>query len=122
MSLDVNVLTQSMLDAARKAVSNRWPKLRAVAEVEMRKLAQTLIDIDTLRRSGEIDEKRAHLMLQMQQNTARTVLGNVRGLGVLAAEQATEAAIAAVARFVNGAVKFKLLPEVRANFKAGKDL
>lgn len=122
MKFEVNVLTKSMLDAARKAVSNRWPKLRAVAEVEMRKLAQTLIDADTLRRSGEIDEKRARLMVEIQQNTARTILGTVRGLGVLAAEQATEAAVAAVAKFVNGAVKFKLLGEVRASFKAGKDL
>ena len=122
MNFDVEALTQSMLDAARAAVSSRWPKLRALAEVELRKLAQTLIDVHSLYRSGDIDAKRARQLVQMQQNTARSALCTVRGLGVLAAEQATEGAVRAVARFVNGVVKFKLLGEVQARFKAGKDL
>jgi len=122
MRFDIEVLTQSMLDAARGAVSNRWPKLRALAEVELRKLAQTLIDVQRLHAAGDIDAKRARLLVQMQQNAARSALGTVRGLGVLAAEQATEAAVGAVARLVNGVAKFKLLGEVQASFKAGKDL
>lgn len=122
MSLDVRVLTKSMLDGARAAVSGRWPKLQALAEVELRKLAQTLIDVHQLVAAGAIDEKRARLLVRMQQNTARSVLATVRGLGVLTAEQATEAAVGAVARAVNGAVKFKLLGEVKASFKAGRDL
>ena len=122
MSLDVNALTKSMLDAARDAVSERWPRLRALAEVELRKLAQTLLDVQGLVETGAIDQKRARLLVQMQQNTARSVLATVRGLGVLAAEQATEAAIGSVARLVNSVVKFKLLGEVKARFKAGKDL
>ncbi|MGZ5441466.1 MAG: hypothetical protein ACXW5U_07250 [Thermoanaerobaculia bacterium] len=122
MSLDLETLTKSMLDGAREAVSDRWPQLRALAEVEMRKLAQTLIDVHQLLEAGAIDEKRARLLVRIQQNTARSVLCTVRGLGVLAAEQATEAAVGAVARLVNAAVKFKLLGEVKAGFKAGKDL
>ncbi len=122
MSLDVKVLTKSMLDGARAAVSGRWPKLQALAEVELRKLAQTLIDVHQLVAAGAIDEKRARLLVRMQQNTARSVLATERGLGVLTAEQATEAAVGAVARAVNGAVKFKLLGEVKASFKAGRDL
>ena len=122
MSFDVEALTQKMLDGAREAVSDRWPQLRALAEVEMRKLAQTLIDVHQLLEAGDIDEKRARLFVRMQQTTARTVLCSVRGLGILSAEQATEAAVAAVARLVNGIVKFKLLGEVKARFKAGRDL
>ena len=122
MSLDVDALTKSMLDGAREAVSNRWPQLRAMAEVEMRKLAQSLIDVHQLLEAGDIDEKRARLVVRIHQNGARSVLCTVRGLGVLAAEQATEAAVAAVARLVNGVVKFKLLGEVKTRFKAGKDL
>lgn len=122
MTFDLETLTKSMLDGAREAVSDRWPQLRALAEVEMRKLAQTLIDVHQLLEAGDIDEKRARVIVRIQQNTARSVLCTVRGLGVLAAEQATEAAVAAVARLVNAAVKFKLLKEVKAGFKAGKDL
>lgn len=122
MSLDVQALTQAMLDGARAAVSDRWPKLRALAEVELHKLAQTLIDVQQLLRSGEIDEKRACLLVRLQQNTARSALATVRGLGLRAAEQATEAAVGAVTRRINSAVKFKLLGEVQARFKAGRDL
>lgn len=122
MTFNLETLTKSMLDGAREAVSDRWPQLRALAEVEMRKLAQTLIDVHQLLEAGDIDDKRARVIVRIQQNTARSVLCTVRGLGVLAAEQATEAAVAAVARLVNAAVKFKLLKEVKAGFKAGKDL
>jgi hypothetical protein len=122
MSLDVTLLTQSMLDAAREAVSVRWPKMRALAEFELRKLAQSMADVQQLLQQGEIDEKRARLLVAMQQNHARSALCTVRGLGVLTAEQATTAAVAAVSRLVNGAVKFKMLGEVQASFKAGKDL
>ena len=122
MSFDINTLTQSMIDAARNAVANRWPAVRAVAEVELRKLAQTIVDIDGLLRSGAIDRKRAGVMLHMQQNVVRGALRLLRGIGLLTAEKATEAAIVAVAKTVNGVVKFRLLNGVTASFKAGTDL
>lgn len=126
MSLDVQSLADTMAEAVRTKVSSRWPVLRALAEVEMRKLAQTLIDTQVLYRSGQIDEKRARQLVQVQKNAVRGVFGTIKGLGLLTAEQATTAAVRAVAGIVNDALPFKLLPEggeeVQASFKAGKDL
>lgn len=126
MSLDLQALASTMLDAVRTNVSSRWPALRALAEMEMRKLAQTLLDTQALYLSGQIDESRARHLVKMQQNAARGVFLTVKGLGLLTAEQATTAAIRAVAATVNDALPFQLLPdggkEVRASFKAGKDL
>jgi hypothetical protein len=126
MNLDLQALTGAMIDAVRRKVSSRWPALRALAVVEMRKLAQTLIDTQVLYRSGQIDEARARHLVKMQQNAARGVFCTIKGLGLLTAEQATTAAVGAVAATVNGVLKFKLLPqggkEVTASFKAGKDL
>jgi len=126
MSLDVQSLAATMVEAVRTKVSSRWPALRALAEVEMRKLAQTLIDTQALYRSGQIDAPRARHLVKMQQNAARGVFLTIKGLGLLTAEQATTAAVRAVAATVNGTVDFVLLPdggkEVQASFKAGKDL
>ena len=126
MKLDLQALATTMVDAARDSVSARWPAARALAEVELRKLAQTLLDIESLYRAGVIDPSRARQLLTMQHNAAKGVLCTVKGLGVLTAEQATAAAMRAVAGSVNAALQFKLLPagrgEVKASFKAGKDL
>lgn len=109
MTLDVQALATKMLDAVRTDVSARWPKLRAFAEIEMRKLAQNLVDVQALLVAGEIDPQRARQLMQMQQNAARSVLCTIQGLGLLTAEEATTAAIRAVADEVNAALKFKLL-------------
>jgi hypothetical protein len=126
MNLDLQALSDAMVDAVRTNVSSRWPSLRALAEVEMRKLAQTLIDTHALYRSGDIDEARARQLIQVQRNAARGVFCTIKGLGLLTAEQATGSAVRAVADIVNGALPFKLLPEggkeVKTSFKAGKDL
>lgn len=126
MSLDLQELASTMIDAVRTNVPLRWPSLRALAEVEMRKLAQTLLDTQALYQSGQIDESRAKHLVKMQQNAARGVFLTIKGLGLLTAEQATTAAVRAVAATVNAALPFILLPdggkEVKASFKAGKDL
>jgi hypothetical protein len=92
----------------------------------MRKLAQTLIDIHALYQAGHISKARARQLVGMQRTATRGVLGTVKGLGLLTAQQAITAAIGGVAGAVNGALTFKLLDEpgkeVKASFKAGKDL
>ena len=109
MSLDVQQLAQTMIGAARDAVSDRWPRMEALAEVELRRLAQSIEDVGHHVADGTIDESRARQHAHMHQLTARSVLATVEGLGVLAAEQATHAAIRSVTKVVNGALKFALL-------------
>jgi hypothetical protein len=126
MNLDLQSLANTMLDAVRTTASARWPALRALAEVEMRKLAQALIDIHALQQAGHISKARARQLVGMQRTATRGVLCTVKGLGLLTADQAIAAALGVVAGAVNGALKFKLLDvpgkEVKASFKAGKDL
>lgn len=125
MSLDVQALTKTMIDAVRAAVSGRWPALRALAEVELHKLAQSMLDVYALVQSGDISQSHARRLMRMHQNAARGVFCTVKGYGVLTAERATNAAIRAVANTVNTVLQFRLLEggkEVTAEFKAGKDL
>ena len=124
-SLNVQSLAADMVYAVRKSVSSRWPSVRAEAEVEMRKLAQTMLDIHKLHSDGEITKARARQLLTAQRNSTCAVLKGLKGIGLLTAEATTNAALRAVAKSVNVAVDFRLLPdgeEVTASFKAGKDL
>jgi len=124
-SLNVQALAADMVYAVRKSASTRWPAVRAEAEVEMRKLAQTMLDIHKLHSGGDITRTRAKQLLTAQRNSTCAVLKGIKGIGLLTAEATTNAALRAVATNVNAAVAFRLLPdgeEVKASFKAGKDL
>ena len=109
MNIDVNALTATMLNEARKAVSDRWPAIRALAETELRKLAQTLEDVNQLVANGTIDQARAAEYVRMQHNTALQVLRTVQGLGLLTARQTLEAATRAAGAVVNRLVGFDLI-------------
>jgi hypothetical protein len=109
MSLDVNELAQAMLGAARAEVSDRWPQVQDLAEVEFQRLAVSIADIGRLAAEGKIDESRARRHAHIHQIAARSILSTVEGLGIHTAEQALTAGIRAVAKAVNGAVRFALL-------------
>ena len=109
MSLDVNELAQTMIGAARDAVSDRWPQIQDLAELEFQRLAMSIADIGSLVAAGKIDESRARQHAHIHQITARSIISTVEGLGLHTAEQALTAGIRSVAKVVNGAVRFALL-------------
>ena len=109
MSLQAAALGTAMIDAARAAVARRWPALQALAEVELRRLAQGLVDIEGLLLAGKIDRQSAQTLIGLQQRTVHTALKSIQGIGTLTARDATTAAAKAVTGLVNRAVGFKLL-------------
>jgi hypothetical protein len=109
MALDVANLAERMLKASKAVFKGRWSKVRAYAESEFKKLAETLALIERLRASGEISEAEAALQLQIQRNATRTVLLTLKGLGLLTVEDAINAALGVVRKTVNTAVGFALI-------------
>lgn len=109
MSVDVPAITAAMIDAVRKSLAGRWPSVHAVVEVELRKLAQTLLDVRRLHANGLVTTERAQELVRMQQNAFLTVLRTAKGLGLLTARSAAEAAAGAAGVLVNGLVGFKLI-------------
>jgi hypothetical protein len=105
----VGALVKSMVAAARGSLGQDWSKARAFAEPELDKLARSLIDIGRLAADGEITAEEASALLQIHKNTTRTVMLTVQGLGLLAVENAINAALGAVKDAVNGAIGFALL-------------
>jgi len=109
MSIDVRSLTDTMIQSVRHAIGERWTSVRAIAEPELRKLAQTLEDVQQLYASGAVDAHRAFQLVEMQRNTALSVLRTVEGVGILTAREAIEAAAHAAGNVVNRLVGFKLI-------------
>ena len=109
MSFNIELITQEMIGAARDTVQERWPQIETMAEVELRRLAGSMEDLGRLVAEGKIDVSRARQHAHIHQITARSVLATTEGLGLRTADQAVTAAIRAVTKLVNGALKFALL-------------
>jgi len=65
--------------------------------------------IEKLKLKNEIDDEEARLQFKIQKNASRTVLLTIEGLGVLAAEEAINAAMKVVKDTVNSALGFTLI-------------
>ncbi len=109
MSLDAVKLGKDILAAFNGMLADKWPDIKEYGEAEAKKLAQTLVMIETLKVSGKINEEQAALHLDMQKNATRMVLMTIEGLGILAAEAAIGSALNVVKDSVNSAIGFTLL-------------
>ena len=109
MSLDVADIATKMLDAFQSELSDKWPDMKDYAESESKKMAENFALIERLRMTGKITEEQAKLYLQIQTNATRIVFLTVEGLGLLAVEQAINAAFDVLRETVNGALDFALL-------------
>lgn len=109
MSINAGELVGNMLAAMQGVLSEKWPEIKEYGESEAKKMAQSFVMIQTLKAAGEIDEEEASLHFSIQKNASRTVLLAIEGLGVLAVEQALNAALDVVKDTVNTAVGFTLI-------------
>lgn len=109
MSLDASQLGKDIATSFKGVLAAKWPDIKEYGEAEAKKLAETLAMIEALKSSGKINEEQARLHLEIQKNSARTVLLTLEGLGILAAEAAINAALNVVKNTVNTATGFALI-------------
>jgi hypothetical protein len=108
-ALNIEDALRKMAEAASAVLKGKWPVVRSYAETEFKKLAETLALIIREKETGAITEEEAAILLDMQKQATRAVLTAVEGLGVLAAEEAINAALGAVKDIVNRAIGWTLL-------------
>jgi hypothetical protein len=96
MGINVKLLARLMGNAARAVLADRWQDARALAETQLKRLAQDVSDIEGLLRTGDLDETRARLLFEMYRNTIRTTLMTIEGIGVTTAEDVVSGALQAV--------------------------
>ena len=101
---DINVseVLSNMLTAAEGIFDQICPQVKDFAETEFEKLAKTLAQITKLKLTNQITEGEARILLDMQKNTARTVMLALEGMGLILVEQAVNAALQVVKDAING--------------------
>jgi hypothetical protein len=109
MALDVGELVKKMFEAFESSLADKWPDVKEYAEAEAKKLAESLVMIEKLVIAGKINEEQANLHFQIQKNATRMVLLTIEGLGIIAVEQAVNAALGVLKDTVNSALNFTLL-------------
>lgn len=107
--LNVTQLAADMASAIKNELSAKWPDIKIYAEAETKKLAQSIKMIEALRISGKITDEQAVLHIEIQKNSTRMTLLTLEDMGLIAVENAINAAFTAVRGAVNTAIGFALL-------------
>ncbi len=79
------------------------------AKAEATKLATSALEIAQLRVKGIINDEELALHLEIQKHASRAVLMAIKGIGIIAAEQAINAAFAVIRNAVNAALPINVL-------------
>ncbi|MFQ5847953.1 MAG: hypothetical protein ACE5IQ_09855 [Candidatus Methylomirabilales bacterium] len=107
--IDVEKLVKRMGSAALRVLKKKYPSVQKYAEVEFRKFGVTIVNIQKMKLAGDIDKEEARLLMEIQKNAMRSVMVTVEGLGIIAVEQAINAALRVVKDTVNSAIGWKLI-------------
>jgi hypothetical protein len=83
MSLDVGELAKKMFEAFESSLTDKWPEVKDYAETEAKKMAESLVMIEKLILTDQINEEQAKLHFQIQRNATRMVLLTIEGLGII---------------------------------------
>ena len=107
--MDVASLAASMLVAAKVPLIAGWDTAEPFAKTQFTNIAQQIVDIQAQLSAGSLNQAQASILLDMQKNASRAAFLTISGIGVLAAQDAINAALGAIATAVNGALGFPLL-------------
>jgi len=109
MGLDLDKIAKDMFVAAFGVLKERAPKMRTIVEAEFKKVAQTLVLVESELAAGELSHEEAALLIDMQKSATRSVLLMSQGLSLLLAERAINTALDVVRAAVNTAAGVKIL-------------
>ncbi|MBE0567434.1 MAG: hypothetical protein IH621_15865 [Krumholzibacteria bacterium] len=109
MPFTVAEIVKPMMAAAQESLAKDWGQAKDYARPELKRLATSLADIAKLIAADKVNRRQAKALLRIHRNTTLTVLLTVEGLGVVAVEDAINAALGAVRDVVNTAVGFRLV-------------
>ncbi len=109
MALNVAKLASQMLGAALPLLEKDAEGAGPFAKTEFLKIAQTIGGINDGVADGQINQQQAVLLLDMQTLASRNVLLTLKGLDLLAVEDAINAALGVVKGIVNTALGFTLI-------------
>ena len=101
--LDLEALVKEMGNVAIPHLKGGAAKAREFGKVEADKMARTALMLATGVAAGKIDQDEAKLVLEVQKNASRSVLLTIKGLGIVAVENAINAAVRVLLKAVQKA-------------------
>ena len=107
--LSVADMVSDMLQSVKASLGKDYRKAKDFARPELQRLARSLVDIAKLVATDKVTKQQARSLVAIHQNTTRVVFLTIEGLGIIAVENALNAALGAIRSTVNGAVKFALI-------------
>ena len=107
--IDTHALGEQMLSAIKTPLQQHWNAVRPFAQTEMQKLALTALQIEVGQKDGSLNHHQAEILLQMQANATAAVLTSIETIGMIAAQNAINAALGVLKNAVNTAVGFAFL-------------
>ncbi|HEY8256394.1 MAG TPA: hypothetical protein VIG08_01940 [Gemmatimonadales bacterium] len=107
--LSVSELVGDMLGAVKQSLGKDFGKAKDFAKPELQRLARSLVDIAKLVAERKVTQQQARSLLEIHRNTTKVVLLTIQGLGIIAVENALNAAFDVIRTTVNRAVKFALI-------------
>lgn len=108
-NLDFGKLVKDMVDAVKGPLTDHWKEAKPYAEKEIKSFAENIKLIAKLKLEGKITEEQARLYIDIQKSSMRIVLLTIQGLGILAVENAINAAIDVIKGTVNTALGWTIL-------------
>ena len=107
--LDLGAIAGDAAAAMLGVIKKNGADIKQYAAAEAQKIATSCAQIAQLRAQGIITDEEMRLHLDIQKNASRAVLMAVKGIAIITAEQAVNAAIGVVSAAVGKALGFALI-------------
>jgi hypothetical protein len=108
MDIDLDALVKEMGKAALPHLKGGAAKAKEFGKAEADKIARTAVMLAEGVAKGTIDKDEAQLILDVQKNASRSVLLAIKGLGIVAVENAVNAAMDVLLKAVKKATGIAL--------------
>jgi hypothetical protein len=108
-ALDTSTLVANLIASFKGELTAHWNLAQPYATTEARKLSETAQFIVTGYAKGEINAAQAKILVRMQANASQAVLTALETIGMIAAQDAINAAINVLKAAVNTAAGVALL-------------
>ncbi|MDB5671814.1 MAG: hypothetical protein JWO25_2773 [Alphaproteobacteria bacterium] len=103
-SIDLGRISQDALAAMLGVIHDQGSDIVEYAKAEAAKIAASVAQIGQLRLTGVISDEEMALHLDIQKSASRAVLMAVKGMGILTAERAVNAALSVVTGAIGSAL------------------
>src|SRR6266513_2280696 len=109
MSLNAEQLSNDMVAAVKPVLQAHWGRAAPYATAEAQKLAICAVQIEAGYKSGELTAEEAGILRDMQASASRAALTTIETIGLIAAQDAINAALKVLSAAVNKAVGIAIL-------------